>query len=84
MALVVAKPAGPVTVSLLVLGVFALLLGRFRRDEFWRVSGIFVLLSVLLGPGLIINPILSYRIEQNIRVIDTTSERGQGTCSSRG
>jgi lipid A 4'-phosphatase len=46
-----------VTISLLGAGLFALLQGRVKRDEFWRISGTFLVLSVLLGPGLIINPL---------------------------
>jgi len=46
-----------VTIPLLVAGLLALLLGRFKNNEFWRTSGTFLVLSVLLGPGLIINPI---------------------------
>jgi lipid A 4'-phosphatase len=49
---------GPfITISLVVIGLLALFSGRFKNNGFWRMSGIFLILSVLLGPGLIVNPI---------------------------
>jgi lipid A 4'-phosphatase len=50
---------GPViTLGLFVLGLLALMIGRVRRDEFSRVNGVFLLLGVLIGPGLMINAAL--------------------------
>jgi lipid A 4'-phosphatase len=44
---------GPlITLLLFVLGFLALMMGSVRRDRFWRVNGTFLLLGVLLGPGL--------------------------------
>jgi lipid A 4'-phosphatase len=50
-------PAPAVTISLLTVGLLAVFFGRLKGDGCWRASGTFLMLSVLLGPGLIINPV---------------------------
>jgi lipid A 4'-phosphatase len=47
-----------ITASLLGLGVIALLVGHLGARENWRINGAFLLLSVIVGPGLIINAVL--------------------------
>ena len=46
-----------ITASLLVLGLLGLLLGRLRRIETWRQNGIFLIFSIVIGPGLIVNAV---------------------------
>lgn len=47
--------APPITASLIVIGLMALLIGRLRRSRTWLVHGTFLLLTVVVGPGLITN-----------------------------
>ncbi len=46
-----------ITASLVLVGLAGLIAGLARRRAAWRWQAVFVLLSVLLGPGLIINGI---------------------------
>jgi lipid A 4'-phosphatase len=46
-----------ITASLLVLGVFWLIVGQLRRRLTWRERGVFLILCVIIGPGLLINVI---------------------------
>jgi membrane-associated PAP2 superfamily phosphatase len=46
-----------ITASLLALGLLGLLLGRLRKIETWRQNGIFLIFSIVIGPGLIVNAI---------------------------
>ena len=46
-----------ITTSLLVLGLLALVIGHLRGHEAWRVNGTFLILSVVIGPGLMINAV---------------------------
>lgn len=46
-----------ITASLVLAGFAGLVAGSARRREAWRRYGVFVLLSVVVGPGLIINGI---------------------------
>jgi lipid A 4'-phosphatase len=47
--------APPITALLIILGVVGLVAGYLRRREVWRRYGIFLIFSVVLGPGLIVN-----------------------------
>ena len=47
--------APPITALLIILGVVGLVAGHLRRREVWRRYGIFLIFSVVLGPGLIVN-----------------------------
>jgi lipid A 4'-phosphatase len=44
-----------ITASLVLIGLINLLLSLVRRQDSWRRHAIFVLLSVIIGPGLLIN-----------------------------
>jgi len=44
-----------ITASLILAGLAVLIAGFLRREERWRRYGVFVLLAVVIGPGLIIN-----------------------------
>ena len=46
-----------ITASLLGVGLLALALATLRRQVLWRRYAIFVLLSVIIGPGLLINTV---------------------------
>jgi lipid A 4'-phosphatase len=46
-----------ITASLLVLGLFWLIVGQLRRRQTWRKSGIFLIFCIVIGPGLLINAI---------------------------
>jgi lipid A 4'-phosphatase len=46
-----------ITVSLLMLGLIGVLVGHLRSRETWRINGAFLILSVVIGPGLIINAV---------------------------
>jgi lipid A 4'-phosphatase len=47
--------APPITASLIVLGLLGLVAGHVRGRETWRKYGIFLILSIVVGPGLIVN-----------------------------
>jgi membrane-associated PAP2 superfamily phosphatase len=47
--------ASPLTASLIVLGLLGLVAGHVRGREAWRTYGIFLILSIVVGPGLIVN-----------------------------
>jgi membrane-associated PAP2 superfamily phosphatase len=49
--------APAITASLTIVGLVALAAGQARKHELWRVYGVFLILSILLGPGLISNAI---------------------------
>jgi lipid A 4'-phosphatase len=44
-----------ITASLVVTGLAALVAGIARRNDTWRRHAVFVLLSVVLGPGILVN-----------------------------
>jgi membrane-associated PAP2 superfamily phosphatase len=46
-----------ITASLVVLGLVALAAGTLRHQILWRRQAVFLLLSVVIGPGLLINAI---------------------------
>jgi lipid A 4'-phosphatase len=46
-----------ITASLLISGLLWLLLGHLRGRESWRVNGAFLILTVVIGPGLLINAV---------------------------
>ena len=46
-----------ITASLVLAGLAALAAGALRRREAWRRSGAFVLLTVVIGPGIVINTV---------------------------
>lgn len=46
-----------ITASLLGLGLIGVLVGHLRAREAWRINGAFLILSVVIGPGLIINAV---------------------------
>jgi membrane-associated PAP2 superfamily phosphatase len=46
-----------ITVSLLGVGMLALAMAALRQQVLWRRYAIFVLLSVIIGPGLLINTV---------------------------
>jgi lipid A 4'-phosphatase len=41
-----------VATSALIAGLLSAMIGRWRGDEFWRVGGVFVLLSAVIAPAL--------------------------------
>jgi lipid A 4'-phosphatase len=47
--------APPITASLIVLGLLGLVAGHVRGREVWHKYGIFLVLSIVVGPGLIVN-----------------------------
>jgi membrane-associated PAP2 superfamily phosphatase len=46
-----------ITASLVVLGLVALAAGALRNRSLWRRQAVFLLLSVVVGPGLLINTV---------------------------
>jgi lipid A 4'-phosphatase len=46
-----------ITASLVVLGLAALVIGALRNRSLWRRHAVFLLLSVVVGPGLLINAV---------------------------
>ncbi len=44
-----------ITASLVLAGLLGLLVGERRRRPWWRLRAVFVLLAVLVGPGLLVN-----------------------------
>ncbi len=46
-----------ITASLVLAGLAGLAAGALRRHEAWRRSGAFVLLTVVIGPGIVINTV---------------------------
>jgi len=49
------RAAPGITASLVVTGLIALAAGTLRRRNLWRRQAVFLLLSVVIGPGLFIN-----------------------------
>jgi lipid A 4'-phosphatase len=49
--------ASPITGSLIVLGLVGLVAGHVRGREAWRANSVFLILSVVIGPGLVINAV---------------------------
>jgi len=47
--------APAITASLIVFGLVALVAGQVYGQERWRAYGTFLILCVIIGPGLIIN-----------------------------
>lgn len=45
------------TASLLAIGLLALLIGHLRKCERWRQSGVFLIVCVVIGPGLLVNTV---------------------------
>jgi lipid A 4'-phosphatase len=52
------RSAPPITASLLGIGLIAIIAGRLRRNDKLLVHGTFLLLAVVLGPGLLINAVV--------------------------
>src|SRR5689334_10001218 len=49
------RAAPAITASLVILGLAGLVAGTVRRRATWRRQAVFLLLSVVVGPGVLVN-----------------------------